>query len=60
MTLQGEITRIQYVTEKDNNAAFVYMNYLDAFKKSNWETLFSDSGDGEGKAKNRRIEIVEQ
>jgi len=58
LTLQGEITRIQYVTEKDNNAAFVYMNYLDAFKKSNWEILFSGSGDG--KAKNKRVEIVEQ
>ena len=45
LKLQGEVNRIQYVTSKDNNPAFVYMNYLNALKKSNWEILFSGSGD---------------
>ena len=47
LKLQGEINRIQYVTSKDNNAAYVYMNYLDALKKSDWEILYSGSGDDE-------------
>ena len=41
---QGEITRTQYVTSKDNNPSFVYMNYTEALKKSNWVILFGGSG----------------
>ncbi|NOZ34645.1 MAG: OmpA family protein [Chlorobi bacterium] len=44
---QGEITRTQYVTSKDNNPAFVYMNYTEALKKSNWTILFGGSGTGQ-------------
>ena len=47
LELQGQINRIQYVTSKDNNAAYVYMNYLNALKKSDWEILYSGSGDDE-------------
>ena len=44
---QGEITRTQYVTSKENNPSFVYMNYTEALKKSNWDILFGGSGSGE-------------
>jgi outer membrane protein OmpA-like peptidoglycan-associated protein len=47
LKVQGEITRTQYTTSKDNNPSFVYMNYLDAMKKANWEILFSGSGPDE-------------
>ena len=47
LKLQGEINRIQYLTDKSNNSALVYMNYLTALKKANWEILFSGSGDNE-------------
>ncbi len=47
LKLQGEINRIQYVTNLENNTSLVYMNYLNALKKSNWEILFSGSGDNE-------------
>ena len=45
--VQGEITRTQYVTPKENNPSFVYMNYTEALKKSNWEILFNGSGSTE-------------
>ncbi len=41
---QGEITRTQYVTTEDNNPSFVYMNYTEALKTSDWEILFGGSG----------------
>jgi len=47
LKLEGKINRIQYTTEKENNASLVYANYLSALKKSNWEILFSGSGDNE-------------
>lgn len=47
LQLEGEVNRIQYTTAKENNAAFVYMNYLNALKKSNWEILFSGKGEDE-------------
>ena len=47
LKLEGEVNRIQYITDKGNNAAFVYMNYLSALKKSGWEILFSGKGDNE-------------
>jgi OmpA-OmpF porin, OOP family len=47
LKLQGEIDRIQYITNLENNASLVYMNYLDALKKSSWEILFNGSGDNE-------------
>ncbi len=47
LKLEGKVTRIQYTTDKKNNASFVYANYLSALKKSNWEILFSGSGDNE-------------
>lgn len=47
LILKGEINRIQYTTAKENTAAFVYMNYLSALKKSNWEILFSGKGEEE-------------
>ncbi len=47
LKLEGEVNRIQYTTDKKNNAALVYMNYLSALKISNWEILFSGSGDNE-------------
>ena len=45
--LEGKINRIQYTTDKENNASLVYANYLSALKKSSWEILFSGSGDNE-------------
>ncbi len=47
LKLQGEINRTQYVTNLENNTSLVYMNYLNALKKSNWEILFSGLGDDE-------------
>ncbi len=47
LQLEGEVNRIQYTTAKENSAAFVYMNYLNALKKSNWEILFSGNGENE-------------
>jgi len=47
LKVQGEITRTQYVTSKENNPSFVYMNYTEALKKSNWDILFGGSGSGE-------------
>ena len=47
LKLQGEIDRIQYITNLENNASLVYMNYLNALKKSRWEILFNGSGDNE-------------
>ena len=47
LKLEGEVNRIQYVTDKNNNASFVYMNYLSALKKSGWEILFSGNGSNE-------------
>lgn len=47
LKLQGEIDRIQYISNLENNASLVYMNYLDALKKSSWEILFNGSGDNE-------------
>jgi len=47
LKLEGEVNRTQYTISKDNNASFVYMNYLAALKKSNWEILFSGNGEGE-------------
>lgn len=47
LKLQGEIDRIQYVTNLENNVSLVYMNYLNALKKSSWEILFNGSGDNE-------------
>jgi len=47
LKLEGKVNRIQYTTDKNNNASFVYANYLSALKKSNWEILFSGSGDNE-------------
>ncbi len=44
---QGEITRTQYVTSKDNNPSFVYMNYVEALKNSNWDILFGGSAAAE-------------
>ena len=45
--VQGEISRTQYVTSKDNNPSFIYMNYTEALKKSNWDILFGGSGSSE-------------
>ncbi len=45
--MEGQINRIQYTTDKENNPAFVYANYLSALKKAGWEILFSGSGDEE-------------
>lgn len=47
LTLEGEVNRIQYTTDKENNATFVYMNYLSALKKSDWEILFSGNSTNE-------------
>jgi len=47
LKLEGEVNRLQYITPKENNAAFVYMNYLSALKKSKWEILFSGKGKAE-------------
>ena len=47
LKLEGKVNRIQYTTDKKNNASFVYANYLSALKKSNWEILFSGAGDNE-------------
>jgi len=47
LKLEGKVNRIQYTTDKNNTASLVYANYLSAFKKSNWEILFSGSGDNE-------------
>lgn len=44
LKVQGEITRTQYVTSKENNPSFVYMNYTEALKKSNWDIIFGGSG----------------
>ncbi len=47
LKLEGEVNRIQYTAAKENNASFVYMNYMSALKKSNWEILFSGNGEDE-------------
>lgn len=47
LQLEGEVVRIQYTTAKENNAAFVYMNYLNALRKANWEVLFGGKGQDE-------------
>jgi len=47
LKLQGEINRIQYISNKENKSSLIYMNYLTALKKSNWKILFSGSGDNE-------------
>jgi outer membrane protein OmpA-like peptidoglycan-associated protein len=47
LKLQGEINRIQYITDKSNNSTFVFANYLSAIKNANWNILFSGSGDNE-------------
>ena len=47
LKLKGKVNRIQYTTDKKNIASLVYVNYLSALKKSNWEILFSGSGDNE-------------
>jgi len=47
LKLQGEINRIQYITNKENSSSLVFINYLTALKKSNWEILFNGSGDNE-------------
>lgn len=47
LKLQGNIERIQYVTDKKNSASFIYINYLNALKKSHWEILFSGSDESE-------------
>lgn len=47
LKLQGQINRIQYATSIENNSPLVYMNYLSALKKSNWEILFKGAGDNE-------------
>ncbi len=44
---EGEITRTQYITSKDDNPSFIYMNYNEALKKSNWNILFGGSGSSE-------------
>ncbi len=44
---QGEITRTQYVTSKDNNPSFIYMNYIQALKSADWEIMFGGSGTSE-------------
>ena len=47
LKLAGEVNRIQYTTQKEHSAAFVYANYLSALKKADWEILFSGSGENE-------------
>lgn len=47
LKLEGAVNRIQYITQKENNISFIYANYIDAFKKSNWNILFSGNGENE-------------
>lgn len=47
LKLEGQVNRMQYTTAKENNASFVYANYLSALKKSHWEILFNGNGDNE-------------
>jgi len=47
LKLEGNVNRIQYITDKKNSVSLVYSNYLSAIKKSGWEILFSGSGDNE-------------
>ncbi len=47
LKLEGEVNRIQYVTNKENTTSLVYLNYVNALKKSNWDILFKGLGDNE-------------
>ena len=47
LDLKGEVTRFQFRIDKENNAAFVYQNYLDALKNANWEIVFNGSQEEE-------------
>lgn len=45
LKIQGEVTRTQYITKKENNPSFVYANYINALKKAEWNILFSGDND---------------
>ena len=47
LKLAGEVNRLQYTISKDNNASYVYANYMKALKEANWELLFSGNGEEE-------------
>ena len=47
LAIAGKITRSQYSVSRDNNAAYVYANYLSALKKAGWKILFTGSGNRE-------------
>lgn len=47
LDLEGKVDRLQYTIDKENSASLIYANYLSALKKSNWEILFSGSGNNE-------------
>ena len=47
LKLEGEVNRIQYVTTKENTTSLVYLNYVNALKKSNWNILFKGLDDNE-------------
>jgi len=47
LELKGEVTRFQFNIDKENNAAYVYQNYLDALKNAKWRIIFNGSQEEE-------------